>query len=98
LSELIAIANNQLSELRKPIPINQKNKWCTRGAMAREAKKVSERACKVLRDVVANHVAQLKKVKRKLTKEEVEFLEQFKQKLEEAEEVITKEAQDISRS
>ena len=65
---------------------------------AREAEKVSEKAFKVLREGVANHVARLKKVKRKLTPEETEFLEQFEQKLEEAEEIITKEIQDISHS
>jgi len=65
---------------------------------AREAEKVTDKAFRVLRDGVANHVAQLKKVKRKLTPEETEFLEQFEQKLEEAEEVITKEIQDVSRS
>ena len=65
---------------------------------AREAEKVSEKAFKVLRDGVQNHVARLKKLKRKLTEEEAEFLEQFEQKLEEAEEVIAKEIQDISRS
>src|SRR3989344_4383466 len=57
---------------------------------AREAEKVSEEAFKVLREGVANHVARLKKVKRKLTEEESEFLEQFEQKLGEAEEVITR--------
>src|SRR3989344_1042865 len=65
---------------------------------AREAENVSERAFKVLRDGVQKHVARLKKVNRKLTEEETEFLEQFEQKLEEAEEVITKEIQNISRS
>lgn len=65
---------------------------------AREAEQVSERAFKVLREGVAKHVARLKKVKRKLTNEEMEFLEQFDEKLEEAEEVIRKEIQDISRS
>ena len=65
---------------------------------AREAEKVSERAFKVLRDGVANHVARLKKVKRKLTDEEAEFLEQFEQKLEEAGELVTKEIRDISKS
>src|SRR3989338_9059734 len=64
---------------------------------AREAENVSERAFKVLRDGVQKHVARLKKVNRKLTEEETEFLEQFEQKLEEAEEVITKEIQNISR-
>lgn len=63
---------------------------------AREAEKVSERAFKVLREGVENHVTRLKKAKRKLTVEETEFLEQFGEKLEEAEEVITKEIQDIS--
>lgn len=65
---------------------------------AREAEKVSEKAFKVLRDGVANHVARLKKVKRKLTEEEAEFLEQFEQKLEEAEELVTKEIRDVSNS
>src|SRR3989344_5120826 len=64
---------------------------------AREAEKVSENTFRVLREGVANHVARLKKVKRKLTEEEAEFLEQFEQKLEEAEEIVTKEIQDISR-
>lgn len=63
---------------------------------AREAEEVSGRAFKVLREGVENHVARLKKAKRKLTAEETEFLEQFGDKLEEAEEVITKEIQDIS--
>jgi len=66
--------------------------------MAREAEKVTDKAFKVLRDGVQRHVVRLKKVKRKLTAEEAEFLEQFEQKLEEAEEVITKEIQDISKS
>ncbi|MBI5405944.1 hypothetical protein HY972_02815 [Candidatus Kaiserbacteria bacterium] len=65
---------------------------------AREAEKTSERAFKVLRDGVQKHVARLKKVNRKLTDEEAEFLEQFEQKLEEAEEVVTKEIRDISNS
>ena len=65
---------------------------------AREAEKVSEKAFRVLREGVANHVSRLKKAKRKLTAEEAEFLEQFGEKLEEAEEVIAKEIQDISRS
>ena len=69
--------------------------YAARGTRSGES---SEKAFRVLRDGVANHVAQLKKAKRKLTAEEAEFLEQFGQKLEEAEEVITKEIQDISRS
>jgi len=65
---------------------------------AREAEKVSEKSFRVLREGVQNHVARLRRVKRKLTEEEAEFLEQFEQKLEEAEELVTKEIQDISRS
>ncbi|MDP2703859.1 MAG: hypothetical protein Q8P01_01405 [bacterium] len=65
---------------------------------AREAEKASERAFKVLREGVQKHVARLKKVNRKLTDEEAEFLEQFEQKLEEAEELVTKEIRDISNS
>lgn len=65
---------------------------------AREAEKTSERAFKVLRDGVERHVARLKKTSRKLTKEETEFLEEFEDKLGEAEELITKEIRDISES
>ncbi|OHA21791.1 MAG: hypothetical protein A2849_02550 [Candidatus Taylorbacteria bacterium RIFCSPHIGHO2_01_FULL_51_15] len=65
---------------------------------AREAEKVSEKAFRVLRDGVQKHLARLRKVSRKLTAEETEFLEQFEKKLEEAEEIIAKEIQDISRS
>jgi len=65
---------------------------------AREAEKVTGKSFRVLRNGVANHVTRLKKIKRKLTAEEAEFLEQFEQKLEEAEEIITKEIQDISHS
>ncbi|PIT96516.1 hypothetical protein COT82_02815 [Candidatus Campbellbacteria bacterium CG10_big_fil_rev_8_21_14_0_10_35_52] len=65
---------------------------------AQEAEMVSKKAFKVLREGVANHVTRLKKVKRKLTEEESEFLKQFEQKLEEAEELVTKEIQDISHS
>jgi hypothetical protein len=64
---------------------------------AREAEKVSERAFRVLRAGVANHVARLKKLKRGLTDEESEFLEEFEQKLEEAEEMIAKEIHDVLR-
>jgi hypothetical protein len=62
---------------------------------SREAGKISEKSFKVLREGVANHVAQLKKVKRKLTDEEMNFLEQFEQKLEEVEKIIEKEIKDI---
>lgn len=63
---------------------------------AREVEQVSLRAFKVLRDGVARHVARLKKAKGKLTEEETRFLEELEQKLEEAEEIITKEIRDIT--
>ncbi|MEK7609686.1 MAG: cohesin domain-containing protein [Patescibacteria group bacterium] len=63
---------------------------------AREAEKVSEKALNVLREDVLRHIARLKKAKRRLTVEETEFLEQFGQKLKEAEDIIIKEIQDIS--
>jgi hypothetical protein len=65
---------------------------------AREAEKTSERAFKVLHNGVEQHVARLKKADRKLTKEEREFLEEFEDKIGEAEELITKEIRDISES
>mgnify|MGYP001588302372 CR=1 FL=1 len=64
----------------------------------READRTTARAFKVLREGVARHVTRLKKTKRKLTKEEMGFLEELKDKLEEAEEVITREIKDISKS
>ena len=65
---------------------------------AEEAERVSERAFKVLREGVSRHLMRLKKTDRKLTKEEVAFLEEFEDKLGEAEEMITKEIRDISES
>jgi hypothetical protein len=63
---------------------------------AQEAEAVSEHAFRVLREGVARHVALLKKTKRKLTTEEEEFLEEFEDKLGEAEGLIQKEIRDIS--
>lgn len=63
-----------------------------------EAERTTEHAFKVLRDGVVRHIVRLKKLDRKLTKEEMEFLEEFEKKLEEAEDVITKEIKDISGS
>jgi len=63
---------------------------------SREAQQVSNRAFTVLRKGVDRHIAKLKKSKRKLTKEEMAFLQEFSEKLEEAEEVVTKEIKDIT--
>jgi hypothetical protein len=63
---------------------------------SREAQRVSNRAFKVLRKGVDRHIMKLKKAKRKLTKEEMVFLQEFSDKLEEAEEVVEKEIRDIS--
>lgn len=65
---------------------------------AREAEAKSAHAFKVLRDSVARHITRLKKTNRKLTKEELDFLEEFEDKLGEAEGMITKEIRDISDS
>lgn len=64
---------------------------------SREAEQVSERTFKVLRKGVDKHIKQLKKAKRKLTSEEMEFLQEFSEKLEEADRVVTKEIRDISQ-
>ena len=63
---------------------------------SREAEQVSNKAFKVLREGVDRHIAQLKKTKRKLTDEEMEFLQEFSEKLEEADKIVTKEIRDIS--
>ena len=65
---------------------------------SREAEKMLEKSFNILRKDIASHVARLKSVKRKLTAEEVDFLEQFEKELGEAEEVIAKEIKDISNS
>ena len=65
---------------------------------AKEAEKVSGKAFRLLRKDIEAHIARLKKVelKRKLTPEEVLFLEEFEKHLTEAEGIITKEIKDIS--
>jgi hypothetical protein len=65
---------------------------------AREAEIASTRALTALRKAIDNHIMRLKKAKRRLTKEEASFLEKFEDKLGEAEEIITKEIRDISKS
>lgn len=65
---------------------------------SREAEKVLGKSFAILRKDIASHVARLKSVKRKLTTEEVDFLEQFEEELGEAEDAIAKEIQDISHS
>lgn len=65
---------------------------------SREAEKVLEKSFTILRKDIAVHVAKLKAVKRKLTAEEVEFLEQFEEELGEAEEAIAKEIKNVSHS
>jgi len=63
---------------------------------SREAKLVSNRSFKVLRKGVDRHIKQLKKARRKLTKEEIALGEEFSEKLEEAAGVVKKEIGDIS--
>lgn len=62
---------------------------------AREAEKITERAFKILREDVVRHIVRLKKADRKLTKEEMVFLEEFEEKLGQAEGAITKEIKDV---
>jgi hypothetical protein len=63
---------------------------------AHEAERVSEKAFRLMRKDIETHIMRLKGVKRKLTAEEMAFLEQFERELGEAEEVIAKEIRDIS--
>ncbi len=63
---------------------------------SREAEEVSSKAFKVLRTGVDRHIILLKKKKNKLTEEEMEFLEEFSEKLEEAERLVTKEIKDVT--
>lgn len=67
---------------------------------AREAEKVSEKAFNLLRKDLQEHITQLKaaKSKRKLSSEELDFLERFEKELSEAKDIIAKEVQDISHS
>ncbi len=63
----------------------------------REAEKVFKKSFTILRKDITAHVAKLRTVKRKLTTEEIEFLEHFEEELGEAEEAITKRIRDVSR-
>lgn len=67
---------------------------------SREAEKVLEKSFHILRKDVSEHITRLKtaKSKRKLSSEEIEFLERFEEELAEANDIITKEVQDISHS
>jgi hypothetical protein len=64
---------------------------------AREAEEITTHAFSVLKRGVDRHIARLgqKKSARKLTEEELAFLEEFGDKLEEAQDVITKEIHDV---
>jgi hypothetical protein len=64
-----------------------------------EAEKISSKSFEVLRKDISGHIAKLKKVQseRKLSKEEIEFLEQFSEELDDAEDVINKEIKNITR-
>lgn len=67
---------------------------------AKEAERMLKKTFSTLRKDVDNHIIKLKaiKKKRKLTVEEVEFLERFGKNLADSEDVLTKEIEDISRS
>ena len=66
---------------------------------AQEAEKMLEKSFNILRKDIDTHIARLKaaKDKRKLTVEEILFLEEFEKNLTEAEDIITKEMKDISQ-
>lgn len=66
----------------------------------REAEKILEKSFNTLRKDIRGHIAKVKRaqITRKLTSEEVDFLEQFEKELFEAEKTITKEVQDFSHS
>jgi len=64
-----------------------------------EAEKITTKSFEILRKDISNHIAKLKRAgsNRKLTEEEVGFLEQFEEELEDAENIIDKEIKDITR-
>ena len=66
----------------------------------REAEKMLEKSFNILRKDINEHIARLKsaKSKRKLSSEEIDFLERFEEELTEAKDIIIKEVQDISHS
>jgi len=63
-----------------------------------DAEKVLQKSFATLQDDIVSHITRLKSVKRKLTAEEVSFLEKFEEELGEAEGVIKKKIQNISNS
>ncbi len=65
---------------------------------SREAEKVLGKSFDLLRKDLVDHISKLRKIesKRKLTPEEIDFLERFKEELSEAEDLIEKEIKDIS--
>lgn len=67
---------------------------------SREVEQVLDKSFDILRKDWGEHTNKLRRAesKRKLTPEEIEFLEQFEQELSEAESVIEKEVKDISHS
>jgi hypothetical protein len=67
---------------------------------SREAEKVVEKSFNLLRRDLQEHITRLKaaKEKRKLSSEELAFLERFEEELSEAKDIIAKEVQDISHS
>ncbi len=67
---------------------------------SREAQYAIEESFKALRKNLETHVAKLRKTesKRKLTSEELEFIEEFDEKLSKAESIIEREVKDISES
>ncbi len=66
---------------------------------AREAEYILRKSFSILRKDIDEHIAKLKsmKSKRKLTTEEIAFLEHFEKNLDESENTITKEIKDISQ-
>lgn len=67
---------------------------------SREAEQVLEKSFSILRKDLREHISKLRRAesKRKLTSEEVGFLERFEEELSEAEGLIEKEVRDISDS
>lgn len=64
-----------------------------------EAEKILGKSFKILHKDLMDHISKLRRTesKRKLTSEEIEFLERFEEELTEAESVLEKEVKDISK-
>ena len=67
--------------------------------IAKDLISIPEKEIDILRKDISSHIVKLKKAeyKRKLTKEEINFLEQFEEELTEAKSAISKEIEDIAR-